>query len=37
MAYKDIEKVMNSQKDSINIIGKFDPKIVMMSDEEEEG
>jgi len=37
MAYKDIEKVMNSQKDSINIIGKFDPKIVMMGEEEEEG
>jgi tRNA-splicing ligase RtcB len=30
-AYKNIEQVMNSQKDLVNVIGKFDPRIVKMA------
>ena len=30
MAYKDIEKVMQAQKDLVEVVGKFQPKIVRM-------
>ena len=33
MAYKDINKVMDSQKDLVAIIAKFSPKIVRMADD----
>lgn len=33
MAYKDIETVMASQADLVDILAKFDPKIVMMAGE----
>jgi tRNA-splicing ligase RtcB len=29
-AYKDIHQVMNSQKDLVEIVGRFDPKLVRM-------
>lgn len=32
-AYKDIFSVMAAQRDLVNIIGRFDPKIVKMSDD----
>ena len=28
--YKDIEAVMNSQRDLVEVVGRFDPKIVKM-------
>ncbi|UZR95675.1 RtcB family protein [Chondrinema litorale] len=30
MAYKDIEKVMQAQRDLVDVVGKFQPKIVRM-------
>jgi tRNA-splicing ligase RtcB len=30
MAYKDIHQVMNSQKDLVDVMGSFMPKIVRM-------
>jgi len=35
LAYKDIEKVMASQSDLVEIVARFDPKIVRMADEGE--
>jgi len=32
MAYKNIDKVMNAQKDLVEIVARFDPKIVKMAD-----
>jgi tRNA-splicing ligase RtcB len=34
-AYKDIEKVMAQQTDLVDVIARFDPKIVRMADEGE--
>lgn len=34
MAYKDIEKVMKSQEDLVDIVGSFQPKIVRMCGEQ---
>ncbi|MEO9870083.1 RtcB family protein [Ekhidna sp.] len=34
MAYKDIEKVMESQKDLVDVVGSFQPKIVRMCGDE---
>jgi tRNA-splicing ligase RtcB len=34
-AYKDIEKVMSQQLDLVDVIARFDPKIVRMADEGE--
>jgi tRNA-splicing ligase RtcB len=34
-AYKDIEKVMSQQTDLVEVIARFDPKIVRMADEGE--
>jgi len=31
MAYKDIETVMAAQKDLVEVLGRFDPKIVKMA------
>ena len=28
--YKDIESVMNAQRDLVEVVGRFDPKIVKM-------
>lgn len=33
MAYKDIHLVMNSQKDLVDVVAKFTPKIVRMADD----
>ena len=33
MAYKDINMVMNSQKDLVDVVAKFTPKIVRMADD----
>lgn len=33
MAYKDIETVMNSQKELVDIVAKFTPKMVRMADD----
>jgi len=35
LAYKDIEQVMAQQTDLVDIVGRFDPKIVRMADEGE--
>jgi tRNA-splicing ligase RtcB (3'-phosphate/5'-hydroxy nucleic acid ligase) len=35
MGYKDIEKVMASQKDLVDIVARFDPKLVKMAPEGE--
>jgi tRNA-splicing ligase RtcB (3'-phosphate/5'-hydroxy nucleic acid ligase) len=35
-AYKDIQSVMNAQANLIDIVAKFDPKIVRMAGEDEE-
>lgn len=35
MAYKDVIGVMDSQKELVDIVGRFDPKMVMMSSEPE--
>ena len=31
MAYKDIEEVMKAQEDLVEVLARFDPKIVNMS------
>lgn len=33
MAYKDIRKVMNAQKELVEVVGVFEPKIVRMADD----
>jgi len=33
LAYKDIEKVMSQQTDLVDVVARFDPKIVRMADE----
>jgi tRNA-splicing ligase RtcB len=33
MAYKDINMVMDAQKDLVDVIAKFTPKIVRMADD----
>ncbi len=33
MAYKDIHTVMASQKDLVDVVAKFSPKIVRMADD----
>ena len=33
MAYKDIHAVMASQKDLVDVVAKFSPKIVRMADD----
>jgi tRNA-splicing ligase RtcB len=33
MAYKDINMVMNSQKELVDVVAKFSPKIVRMADD----
>jgi len=35
LAYKDIEKVMSQQTDLVDVVARFDPKIVRMADEGE--
>lgn len=37
MAYKDIQKVMAAQKELVDIVGVFEPKIVRMADDEIKG
>jgi len=34
-AYKDIETVMSQQTDLVDVVARFDPKIVRMADEGE--
>ncbi len=36
MGYKDIETVMAAQSDLVDIVGRFDPKLVKMADEGEQ-
>jgi tRNA-splicing ligase RtcB len=31
MVYKDIHTVMNAQRDLVNVLGRFDPKLVKMA------
>jgi tRNA-splicing ligase RtcB len=33
MGYKDIEKVMAAQSDLVDIVARFDPKLVKMAPE----
>jgi tRNA-splicing ligase RtcB len=33
MAYKNIETVMNSQKELVDVVAKFTPKMVRMADD----
>lgn len=37
MAYKDIESVMRQQADLVDIVARFDPKLVRMADGRERG
>ena len=35
LAYKDIHEVMNQQRDLVDVVARFEPKIVRMADERE--